>query len=91
MRLATELENYDAEFDNTVILETASEEHNNILFSHQDKHQYNWTFVFTITVTCAPNELNWAKIQQLPGTLPWFSKLRKIKYVSNGGAQSTFY
>ena len=59
--LAIDLENYDTEFDTTVILETEFHANNNIIISHPDKHKRNWKIVSTINVTYAPTKINWAR------------------------------
>ena len=59
--LAIHLENYDAEFDTTVILETGFHDNSNIFISHPDKHKCNWKIVSRMNVTYAPIQINWAR------------------------------
>ena len=81
------------EIDTTVILETEFHENNNIFISHPDKHKRNWKIVYTINVTYAPIQINWARNkasnyfnQQQRSQMVWFFS---VNYVINNGVQPT--
>ena len=59
--LTIDLENYDAEFDTTVILKTEFHENNNTLISHPEKHTGKWKNVSIINVTNGPMQIDRAR------------------------------
>ena len=59
--LCSDLTSYDAEFDTTVILKTEFHENTNIFISHPNEHKRNWKIVYTINITYAPIQINWAR------------------------------